>query len=506
MLPLLLPLFLSEVLANEPGSVTTLEWIELAAVAEVDLSRCSLFVNERHVALPPGTLDTAAFLVLSRDTVRFEAHYGDSSGVWGDHPSEQYRLGQGDFTLANSAGALALRGPWGSDSFAYTTSAPDGVSFERIGDSLWQVTADPPGSTPGAVNDGVPPRFDWGLEAAGCEPPQPAAGSECHIWAQVANRGTEAGTTRVQLCARDGPVLDSAAVDGPPDFSATVRFAVPTRTGLNEYHLVLAADERADNNTWTVRFYTPGTPFVLSEIYAVPLGDEPEWLELYCTVDTTLVLDLFVLADARDQVSLPPCTLGLEATPYLIVTEDSTRFAGAYPGLRARVLEPDGWPSLNNDGDSLTVLLGGAVVDGTVYPGFGSRKGISLERVGTGLAWAFSVAASGSTPGAPNSVDVPYTDDIELTAAPNPFAPGWGEATTISFTVPFAAEGRLALFAGDGRHLRTLRPAAPLVSGSVVWDGRDTAGRLLPVGLYLLQLRLTRPREQTRLASVVIAR
>lgn len=70
-------------------------------------------------------------------------------------------------------------------------------------------------------------------------------------------------------------------------------------------------------------------------------------------------------------------------------------------------------------------------------------------------------------------------------AYPNPFNP----STTLQFENVVESELRLIIVDSAGRRLRELA-AGRFAAGqhSVVWDGRDDAGRPLPSGLYLAQL------------------
>ena len=73
-----------------------------------------------------------------------------------------------------------------------------------------------------------------------------------------------------------------------------------------------------------------------------------------------------------------------------------------------------------------------------------------------------------------------------MDAWPNPFNP----STTVAWSLPSAGSLRLDVYDPAGRHLRTLREGPALAGpGSLLWDRRDEAGRPLPSGVYLLQLR-----------------
>jgi len=502
---LLLPLILSELLANEPGGAVILEWIELAAQQDVNTSAYSLIVNSDSIPLPSLTLDSGSFLVVCRDTLRFEQHYGDSSGIWGDQPFENFPLFEAGFALANVSGAVRLYDTVTADAFTYDTAAPDGTSFERIDDSTWQITDPAVGSTPGTRNFGTPVPFDWALRNADVDPVQPQPGAPVTIRAVLENTGTSSSSTTVHLESNTGTPPQALPLTGAPGAVDTARFALTAQPGLNRFTLHLDLDDRPENNATGVRFLTASRPLIFTEIYAVPAAGEPEWVELKVAADTLITLDSIAFADLRDSTPLDDIYGALAPGAYFVITEDAARFLNHYAGFDGIVLQPPRWPTLNNDGDTLALTRFGIPFERVGYPAFGSKRGVSLERVGDGATWGYSVAPGG-TPGADNSIDVPYTDDIRIDVTPNPFAAGDGERAAIRYTVPFNAAGELRLYAGDGRLLRTLLPGSPLVSGEVSWDGRDADGALLPVGIYLLYLKLSAPFERARLATVVIAR
>jgi flagellar hook assembly protein FlgD len=68
---------------------------------------------------------------------------------------------------------------------------------------------------------------------------------------------------------------------------------------------------------------------------------------------------------------------------------------------------------------------------------------------------------------------------------PNPFNP----ETTISYELPEAADIRLIIADLSGQMVRTLVQGMHQAGRySVVWDGRDTKGRVVASGVYLYRL------------------
>lgn len=81
--------------------------------------------------------------------------------------------------------------------------------------------------------------------------------------------------------------------------------------------------------------------------------------------------------------------------------------------------------------------------------------------------------------------EVPPADAMSIGIAPNPFNP----ATTISFTVPVAGHGHLAVFNLRGEMVRVLAEGE-MAEGpnQVVWNGLDQHGNRVASGPYIIRL------------------
>jgi hypothetical protein len=155
----------SEVLANEPGSWVYLEWVELfnRGDEEADLAGWFFIEGGDTTELPQeAVISKRGFMVLARrlltseEEMSFERYWGDSSGVWGDHPNESYPALEAKMSLTNSEGEVTLwDGASHETSFAWNSDAGGGVSWERIDldgpdeATNWWPCPDPSGSTPG---------------------------------------------------------------------------------------------------------------------------------------------------------------------------------------------------------------------------------------------------------------------------------------------------------------------------------------------------------------------
>lgn len=68
---------------------------------------------------------------------------------------------------------------------------------------------------------------------------------------------------------------------------------------------------------------------------------------------------------------------------------------------------------------------------------------------------------------------------------PNPFNP----STTISFTLPRSGQTRVSIYNSQGQKIRTLADGT-LAAGAhtLVWDGKDAAGKASASGIYFSEL------------------
>jgi hypothetical protein len=170
------------------------------------------------------------------------------------------------------------------------------------------------------------------------------------------------------------------------------------------------------------------------------------------------------------------------------------------------VLVPS-FPALNNTGDIITLHdAAGRTMDSLQYdpswhnPAFTDVAGRSLEKILPSLSstdsrsWTTSLDISGATPGRENSVvaNAPPRR-VPLSFSPNPFSPdddGADDAVLIRFDAPPGTVNMtLRVFDIRGRLVRRLLDNQPGGSeGTVVWDGRDDAGRRAHIGAYVVLL------------------
>lgn len=156
---------INEVLANEPGSSTKLEWVELYNPSSFDQTLEGwLFVCKDDTTLFPAqtVIPAQGFLIIARqlvstppDSISFEGHWGDANGVWGDSPEENFLVVETKMSLTNSGGSISLVDPEKNDhTFTWGEDCGDGVSLERVSpeEEIWLCCSSSDKSTPGKKN------------------------------------------------------------------------------------------------------------------------------------------------------------------------------------------------------------------------------------------------------------------------------------------------------------------------------------------------------------------
>ncbi len=205
-------------------------------------------------------------------------------------------------------------------------------------------------------------------------------------------------------------------------------------------------------------------------------GGVDDWIEIYNRGTETANLTGWFLTDAR---SLPtrwefPLNTFLAPGEFLVVDEIELGFGFASSG-----------------GIVMLSSVGGTV--GQDFYDFGPQMpDVSEGRYTDGLSFWTSMTAM--SPGAPNQAldSVPGGDPVPaalraLGVVPNPFNP----LAAIHFAAPTAGEVVVAVHGLDGRLVRTLTAGVSQPGPhSVVWDGRDGAGRQVASGSYFARIQL----------------
>jgi hypothetical protein len=252
---------------------------------------------------------------------------------------------------------------------------------------------------------------------------------------------------------------------------------------------------------------------IINELLPNPSGDlESEWVELHNIGVAAFDLQQFKIGDLYRFYNVSDTVLEIEPDEYILLVQDKEKFLSYYDLPGVIVIEPTGWPILNNDGDKLFLWAQSLNLLDTVRYVEVYSNNRSIERYiseDKKSVWGGSFAESGSTPGAQNTFFAPRSPEFKITISPNPFSPdgdGFEDVTTIEYSPPETASFDLALYDLSGRKRKEFFNNGTAIPGELTWDGRDDNGRTLPLGIYILFGRTEGPRSAQIKKTIVLAR
>jgi hypothetical protein len=239
---------------------------------------------------------------------------------------------------------------------------------------------------------------------------------------------------------------------------------------------------------------------IINEVMFNPVGEEPEWIELYNSSETVVVNDTFRLEDPAREYSFyldnlhPKC--------YGIIVKD-TNLLKSYRMIKdsAKCIETK-MPGLNNDKDSIWLKdKSNNIIDHFYYKGTWSAKGFSLERKFAEFGAdnieniKQSRAEDSASCGRMNSISnapqdtLPQTDIFEI--SPNPFSPNSAQGKTLcnislSISKEFA-DMKIIIYNMNGEEIRSIvdnRDKSAPGKFTYVFDGMNKQGFALQPGIY----------------------
>lgn len=548
-------IILSEVMFDPSGPEKSDEFVEIynAGSGPVDLNGweigdSSAFdnlsgVGEGGMLLQPGQYG----LILDRD------YFSDSSATYADliPPGalllsiDGATLGNGG--LSNSRAKEIFLVSAQKDTvqrYRYSIGNFPGFSDEKIeltpdnSAANWADSRQVNG-TPGGKNSRTPSNVDLGLRRLQILTRAPQAGvplafsvelynagrqiPERFIWRQFIDRNRNLKVDAGEVEA----VFESNLVPAPGDSLLLSGEFAGMGYGEADPGIALSVVDDGDSSnqliTATVFVDDPAAvPLVINEIMADPQAGYHEWVEIYNPGALPVALGHLQFSDSRDTLSLAAGERMLSPGGYALLAGDSAVLA-EYTVAKEAVLILSQFPALNNDADEVSLLgPAGVVYDRVPYTSEWYRtetaRGISLERLNPlldgriGSSWAASVAGSGSTPAARNSLFFEVqAASHRLAIDPNPFSPdgdGFEDFTAIQYVLELeTAFADLRIYDLRGRLIRHLSNGERIArEGRFVWDGRDDQGRTARIGAYicLLQVFDAQLKRQETLKKTVI--
>lgn len=504
-------LIINEVMANEPGSQVTLEWIEIFNNSDSvkSLSNYTLEINGTLLLLPDDVITGGQYYILCRrfatsGTVPgFEEIWGNNTGVWGDDLSKEfYPINQlTAMSLTNDTGQIILRfGGSTKSSFVWNQNGADGVSWERFSPTSATISnsTDPRGGTPGEMNSITPRRNDLSLVSLSA---YPAGAGGTTLRFTVANSGTdEIASSDLKFyydLDRDSVVNEGDLITTYSLFNLspydTIEFSdVLTLEGI--YPTVLAQlpdDERPENNIKSARATGEEfPPLIINEFMPYPRPPlSSEWVEIKNRTDSTIDLAGWKVGDSLRLNLILSGARTLEAGEYLILAQDSAAFRAFYGDNAIPVVQPSSWGELNNGVDQVRLydssnFPADSFRYGSVYPdNYSWSRG---EEAGKTEQWGRSIEPGG-TPGKMNQVYYQASASaISLKVEPNPFSPSRDRQTAITFSMPPGENMTIRIYDTEGRLVKTILDNMPALDGVVYWDGKSDDNLRLQVGIYII--------------------
>lgn len=538
---------INEILANEPGSSTSLEWVELYnfGSSAVDLKDWKFIEgNDTTVITNSILIGGKSYLIVARklvtaagDSGSFEGFWGDASGVWGDSPKENFPALEAEMTLTNSGGTVFLIDPDGNiQSFSWNKDFGDKISWEKINpqraDSLsnWSACSLPSGSTPGKVNSVTPVENDLTIQGISVLTSPIFPNTDFDLEIKIQNLGMAISQPNVlniyndlnfdQNLEESEKIVSQLTI---PEIEVNQIYLLNVTLNLAEgnYRLYteLGPDDKIYNNlnSLDLKVGGPLPDIVINEIMAAPdlSKNQTEWVELYNRSQNTVDLKNWFIGDENNQSLISSEEFLVAPSTFVILTEDRNKFLATYTDINSSVIQIENWQTLNNSDDGVVLrdslgFLVEQVAYGTLPP-----NGISWERIdydkesSDSSNWWRSVDSLGATPGKENSVHTTFSSNIQLKLSPNPFSPdgdGFDDELNIEYQIPLGSNLTLKIYDVKGRLVRTLLNDQPAVSGNTVWDGKNDDGKIVRTGIYILFVQITGEHKESKKAAISVVK
>jgi len=536
---------INEVLANEPGSLTRLEWVELfnPEPTEVNLAGWRFVSKSDTTSLEGVSISANGYIALAHhlvsgpgDSNSFEGFWGDATGVWHDAEKEDFPAIEVSMSLTNSNGTISLIDPQCNvSSFTWTKDWGDGISWEKIdpaaGDSPdnWTRCSYFEGSTPGGINSVTPAPHDLSVKSAdiSLEPENPEEFGYFEIRARVRNEGTQRSLPNQltffcdydfnSLLLKDETLAEPRPIS-PIEVGNYLDLSIELSFSEGHYRIYaqIDQDDKIHNNSAfiDVKVGTGLPDLIINEFMCSPDLLQPEWVEFFNRSDSVISLRSWSLGDSIEQNMITSEQIEVSPGDYLIVTQSLTEFHSAYPSVLCQAVQQEKWATLNNTGDRVILKDSLNFVRDQVCYTKDWGQGISWERADSEKSssdpdnWWRSIHAAGATPCQKNSLKGGYSEEIELRIQPNPFSPdgdGFEDEVRFGYQIPLKSEFTLKIYDVQGRLIKTIFEQQPQASGEIIWDGKSDKQRIVRAGIYVVFLEAKLEHKKLVKKATVVA-
>ncbi len=414
------------------------EWVEIFNRTDevVNLYKFKLADNRdtTEVIRTPVELDPLEYLVIAKDSSVITKYNITSKVVVRNFP-----------ILNNNFDSVILIDSLNRtiDSLEYFSSwgGTNGFSLERINPDLsstdstnWGSSKNILGATPGLINSLSEKDYDIIVKDILFSPQYPLYGDDVAVSADIMNEGRIEALFKIELYEDLNndtipdillETIDNLFLNSKEKSEFHFNHIVPGIGKIKHFFVraVFMSDEDSTNNSM-FKALIPGYPvntIVINEIMYMPLGGEPEWIELFNKSSDSINIKNWSVSDVittptkvniNQDAVIPP-------NGYLILSKDKSIYD--YHFFIPSAVVQINLPVLNNDRDGVVLTDNrGLTIDSVFYyKEWGGINGFSLERVSVSALsnlssnWKTSIDIEQSTPGRVNSA-TPKIYDLAL--------------------------------------------------------------------------------------------
>ncbi|MGE5682971.1 MAG: lamin tail domain-containing protein [Bacillota bacterium] len=423
------------------------EWIEVynRSNTKVNLKKWKISDNSTTAVISSKEerfIEPGQYVILCKDS-SIKKYYDISSEIiYSALPSLN---NTGDLIVLSDSSGKAI------DSTRYLPAwgGSNGLSLERVSSEVssylplnWKTCISKSKATPGKINSVSRKLNDPAVVEIIFKPEFPLLNNDVAIFAKIKNSGLLPSyfTLRLEededVNSKPDKLLEiSDNLNLLPGDSLIYAFAFFVHSLANERSFtvsIVSENDQDSSNNFVRKNISPGYPpgsIIVNEIMYSPSGGEPEWVELYNTMQDTVCIKDWTLSDLFTAPSVMKFSKsGLSVPPfsYAVITSDSSIFH-YHPGIFSTIVFGN-LPQLNNDEDGIVIKDSrGVRIDSVRYISFmGGLAGFSLERKSvmdpsTDINnWFSSKDIKKSTPGQINSISI---KDYDLSISEISFFP-----------------------------------------------------------------------------------
>ncbi len=212
-------------------------------------------------------------------------------------------------------------------------------------------------------------------------------------------------------------------------------------------------DEDTLNNAFQIKLevsHLEGS-ILISEIMFSPIGDEPEWVEIYNASNDTINLKNWYISDASTKATITWRDFLILPNEYIVLSKDSAILN--FYDINSKIITFP-LPTLNNSGDAVVIYDNtGFKIDSLYYLGSWGKAGFSIERIDFAepsvdpLNWSIPPDTIRATPGKENfsrrknfdlrirATQIPSSIDYDQTLNAKITVQNWGLNQVNEFSV-----------------------------------------------------------------------